>query len=220
MCDVGAGDAYVARAIAAQLPDEARVVCVDTAYSERQLRETQADRKLTFVRKQPEESFDVVLLLDVLEHVRDDVAFLRDLAARRLRPRGILLVTVPAWPSLYGRHDVALGHFRRYRPDALHRLCREAGLHIEAHGGLFHTLLGVRAGGRLKELVVGVRRQPGDVAFGRVGAGDGIGAWRGGAALTGWLVSILETDSRIGAWLARHGLALPGLSAWTLCRKS
>lgn len=58
-------------------------------------------------------SCDVVLVLDVLEHLDDDVAGLSE-AARLLKPGGLLLVTVPALPSLWGRQDVVSEHRRRY----------------------------------------------------------------------------------------------------------
>ncbi|MEB2284458.1 MAG: hypothetical protein B6D46_02940 [Polyangiaceae bacterium UTPRO1] len=58
-------------------------------------------------------AFDVVLAFDVLEHVADDAGFLRELA-RVLAPGGALAIHVPAWPSLWSRHDEVLEHKRRY----------------------------------------------------------------------------------------------------------
>jgi SAM-dependent methyltransferase len=58
-------------------------------------------------------SFDIVLALDVIEHVPDDVALLRE-AERVLRPGGVLLVTVPALPWLWSAHDDVNHHYRRY----------------------------------------------------------------------------------------------------------
>ena len=49
-------------------------------------------------------SFDIVAALDVLEHVDDDRAALQSLCAQ-LQPGGLLLLTVPAFPFLWGRHD-------------------------------------------------------------------------------------------------------------------
>lgn len=56
---------------------------------------------------------DMLLLLDVLEHVRDDRELLADLVGE-MRPGACLLITVPADMSLWGPHDTAYGHFRRY----------------------------------------------------------------------------------------------------------
>jgi SAM-dependent methyltransferase len=58
-------------------------------------------------------SFDCVLALDVLEHLDDDSRGLSE-AARLLKPGGLLLVTVPALPSLWGGQDVVSCHRRRY----------------------------------------------------------------------------------------------------------
>ncbi|TMA57135.1 MAG: class I SAM-dependent methyltransferase [Deltaproteobacteria bacterium] len=58
-------------------------------------------------------SVDAVLALDVLEHLDDDSRGLRE-AVRLLRPGGLLLVTVPAMPSLWGPQDVINHHRRRY----------------------------------------------------------------------------------------------------------
>lgn len=73
--------------------------------------------------------FDTVVALDVLEHVRDDAAALRSLRAS-LRPRGTLVVTVPAFEFLWSSHDVALHHERRYRKGALVARMRDAGFDI------------------------------------------------------------------------------------------
>jgi len=60
-----------------------------------------------------EHAFDAVLCLDVIEHLDDDAGALAA-AARLVKPGGLLLVTVPAGPSLWGQQDVVTGHKRRY----------------------------------------------------------------------------------------------------------
>ena len=82
---------------------------------------------------------DVVLLLDVIEHVDDDTAALR--AARRaLAPAGHLVVTVPAYPWLWSSHDVLLGHRRRYTARTLRRALVGTGFRVERLT-YFNTLL-------------------------------------------------------------------------------
>jgi len=61
----------------------------------------------------PDESFDLVLLADVLEHICDDERSAR-VALRLLRPGGIVIATVPAYQWLYAPRDAHHGHFRRY----------------------------------------------------------------------------------------------------------
>ena len=60
------------------------------------------------------EAADVVVTLDVLEHVPDDGGALEE-AGRLLRPRGHAVVMVPAFSLLWSKHDDAVGHLRRYR---------------------------------------------------------------------------------------------------------
>lgn len=82
---------------------------------------------------------DVVLLLDVLEHLDDDAAAL---AAARvlLRAGGLLVATVPAYGWLWSAHDVALGHRRRYTARRLSRVVTGAGFGV-ARVTYFSTLL-------------------------------------------------------------------------------
>lgn len=87
----------------------------------------------------PPGSLDGVLLLDVLEHIDDDREALA--AVRRLlRPGGVLLCTVPAYKALWSRHDVVLGHRRRYTAKALRRLLDGAGFRV-TRLTYFNTLL-------------------------------------------------------------------------------
>ncbi|MBM4353714.1 MAG: class I SAM-dependent methyltransferase [Deltaproteobacteria bacterium] len=78
----------------------------------------------------PDSKFGLVTLLDVLEHLPDDASGLAE-AARVLRPGGSVVLTVPAHPWLYSRHDRALGHLRRYRRSEVVRLAGAAELHVQ-----------------------------------------------------------------------------------------
>jgi trans-aconitate methyltransferase len=62
----------------------------------------------------------LILLMDVLEHVPDDFAFLSGLLAASA-PGALFLVTVPANPSFWSAHDESNGHYRRYDVDRLRR---------------------------------------------------------------------------------------------------
>jgi SAM-dependent methyltransferase len=70
-----------------------------------------------------------VTLLDVLEHLDDDVAALRELA-RVVGPGGLVVVVVPAYQWAWSEHDVRLGHRRRYTRDQLRRAASAAGLEV------------------------------------------------------------------------------------------
>ena len=96
--------------------------------------------------------FDLVAALDVVEHLDDDRAGLRALAAQ-LRPGGRLLITVPAWKFLWSRHDERHHHRRRYGRGELLRLVAEAGLRPEwvtfFNSLLFPVVAAVRLAKRL-----------------------------------------------------------------------
>lgn len=74
--------------------------------------------------------FPLVMAFEVLEHIEDDHAALRQWASW-LKPGGTLLVSVPAHPSQWNAADVWAGHFRRYRKHELLKLVQENGLHLE-----------------------------------------------------------------------------------------
>ncbi|PIU95741.1 MAG: methylase [Armatimonadetes bacterium CG_4_10_14_3_um_filter_66_18] len=77
-----------------------------------------------------EGSFGLLTLLDVLEHLKDDAGALRGMR-RILRPGGSLLLTVPAYPSLWSQHDVALHHYRRYTGSRLRNVVEAADFRVE-----------------------------------------------------------------------------------------
>lgn len=74
--------------------------------------------------------FDLVIMLDILEHFEDDFGALME-AYARLKPGGCLLMTVPAVPSLYGNHDILLKHFRRYSQKSVLELVQRTGFKVE-----------------------------------------------------------------------------------------
>lgn len=82
------------------------------------------------ISSKSENSFDIVTLLDVLEHVEDDDKALRDIH-RILKPGGLLIMTVPAYQFLWSEHDVALHHKRRYILNRLVLQMEEAGFKVE-----------------------------------------------------------------------------------------
>ena len=75
------------------------------------------------------ELFSTIVCLNVLEHVKDDLASLRTMR-QLLEPNGRVVLLVPALPALFSSLDTELGHFRRYTPDALASVFAEAGLSI------------------------------------------------------------------------------------------
>jgi SAM-dependent methyltransferase len=211
--DVGAGDGYLAGELLGQLPPGSGVTCLDPNYNDADLRAYAAAARpgIVFTRELPERRFDLILLLDVIEHVVDDHEFLGGLVAQCLAPGGLVLVSVPAWQMLFSEHDLALKHYRRYSPGACHELLEDEGLVPIRSGGLFHSLLVARLFTVARERLerrLGRRPSP----------PDNLGAWRGGRLVSSALESALALDNALTHRLTRAGYELPGLSVWALCR--
>jgi len=85
-------------------------------------------------------TFGVALLLDVIEHLEDPVATLRE-ARRILAPDGLLVVNVPAHPRLWSGADEALGHIRRYTRPLLAQHLAAAGFELTWSSHVFSWLV-------------------------------------------------------------------------------
>ena len=77
----------------------------------------------------PDGTFDLVLATDIIEHLDDDAAGLREVG-RILRPGGRALITVPAFMALWGPHDELAHHKRRYRLRTLRQRIAAQGLAV------------------------------------------------------------------------------------------
>jgi SAM-dependent methyltransferase len=86
-----------------------------------------------------DDSFDLAVTLDVIEHLQDDLGALRELR-RTVAPGGALLVTVPAYQWLWSGHDEINHHHRRYTRLSLRRVAERAGWE-EVRTTYFNSLL-------------------------------------------------------------------------------
>src|ERR1700677_2804003 len=84
-------------------------------------------------------SFDLAVSLDVIEHLQDDLAALRELR-RVIAPGGSLLITVPAYQWLWSGHDEINHHHRRYTRRSLQHVAEQAGWK-QARTTYFNSLL-------------------------------------------------------------------------------
>ena len=202
--DVGAGDGWFAGELSRAMTDASEIVCWDVNYRSADL---EADLPPGVVRTadEPSGTFDLVLLLDVVEHIADDAAFLDGSVLPHLSPESVVVVSVPAYQGLFSSHDEALAHHRRYSPGRLRALLAPR-FEIVARGGLFASLIPLRAAAVARERVAG----PPDA--------HGIGGWNAGAGTTRAVSAVLAADARVGRWLAHRGVATPGLSTWAVCR--
>jgi len=148
-------------------------------------------------------AFDLAVALDVLEHVRDDDAALRELA-RVVAPGGRLLVTVPQYRWLWGEHDVLSHHHRRYTRSLLLGRAAAAGLRAERVTAFNAVLLAPIAAARFAQRA---RR--------RAAPASDLGRTPQGAVNTA-----LEALLRAEAALIRRGRDLPaGVSLLAVLRR-
>lgn len=77
-----------------------------------------------------ENKFDLICLLDVLEHIEDDESALQSLT-HLLKPGGRVVITVPAYQWMYGKHDTLLHHYRRYSRKAVKQLVATSDFEIQ-----------------------------------------------------------------------------------------
>ena len=155
------------------------------------------------------EKFNLILLLDVLEHEKDDRSLLKVIIENFLADEGKLLISVPAFQALLGAHDHLLKHFRRYSRRELINLLEFHGLDILNSGYLFSLLLFPRALSIFLQKIV----SPSLIK------GRGIGSWNYNRTVTGLISFLLNLDNGLLLWLNRYQIPFPGLTAWVLCQK-
>ena len=102
---------------------------------------------------QPGYTYQLILMLDVLEHLQDPLGALRH-ALQLLESNGTLLITVPAYPLLWTQHDVLNRHYTRFRRRPFRQLAQQAEMRLDEcryfYHWLFPTKLTVRLAERLR----------------------------------------------------------------------
>lgn len=98
----------------------------------------------------PEQPYDLILMLDVIEHMDDAAGALRQ-AGRLLTPAGRILLTVPAFNVLWTHHDTINQHRIRFTRSSLRRATDAAGLSIASSHYLFQWLFAAKLVERMKE---------------------------------------------------------------------
>lgn len=123
--DVGTGSGIFAR----QLLDEGlcdSAVCLDPNHPEEKT-ENYNGKQIHFVKTIEKSSYKLILMIDVIEHVPDDEALLKQYVDS-LEAGGHVLISVPAFQFIWSGHDVFLEHYRRYTIETIEALVKKVGI--------------------------------------------------------------------------------------------
>ena len=138
LLDVGAGSGFFAKSIL-QLDSNLTATCIDPNYESEWL---ENDGRVKFLKSTKNNSADIYLFVDVLEHVADDLALLTSYIKQA--PSGaVVMISVPAFMSLWSPHDVFVDHFRRYRLRQVEKLVSQADLELLESRYLFGMIFPV-----------------------------------------------------------------------------
>ena len=123
--DIGAGSAFFSKYLLENTSAQ-ECMCLDISYPSNS-QTTHHGKPIYFCKENSPYNADLVLLMDVLEHIPDDIAFLKTFVEQL--PAGTnFLITVPAFQFLWSGHDVFLEHQRRYTLKGLNEVVRQCGL--------------------------------------------------------------------------------------------
>ena len=155
---------------------------------------------------------NLVLLLDVVEHIKDDNEFLISLNKNiHINKDTFIAITVPAFQSLFCSHDHFLGHYRRYSNKTLLKTINNAGFEKISMGYFFLSLIPLRILQVLKEKIV----KP-DLTKETTGLVE----WNKTSRITNVIKKILLYDFKICNLIKdTTGLSLIGLSNYIICKK-
>jgi len=204
IADVGAGDRFFVSQLSSVTA--CTKYAVDTGYTEKS-EFIDGVRCFNDISELPE-PIDAVMLMDVIEHIRDDGAFIKEILGK-LSANALVVVTAPAFQLLFSSHDVFLRHYRRYGRKQLLAVLHSNKLSVERCHYFYASLFFARLIG----LPLARKKT--------TSSQSGIGSWRFGEnhVLTQAARIILNIDFTICAFLARFNIYLPGLSVLAVCRK-
>ncbi len=148
LLDVGAGSGFFSRHLLAHTPARS-AICVDTGYAADR-NDDEGGKPVLYRRSVGPTDCDLVMMMDVLEHVDDDRGLLRHYVS--LVPVWTyFLVSVPAFSFLWSGHDVFLEHKRRYRLPEIEEVVRSAGLDVVRGAYFFGLVFPLAAAVRLAQ---------------------------------------------------------------------
>jgi len=199
--DIGAGDLFFSNVLKKSL--NTSVSAVDVNFDENiKTRGLKVDGISLFndLEKLSNNSVDCVILMDVLEHVEDDLSFLQKTLMKTSKN---VLITVPAFQFLFSEHDRALKHFRRYNKAQLRHIANQCNLEISECFYFYFSLWFVRMLSKYLFSFTSTHSHKANVEN-----------WKFSdhSPITWIIKKILNFDFFIGRTLSRLGISIPGLS--------
>lgn len=138
--DIGGGNGFVASGLSSAGFDVALVEPGITGAAQAKKRGLKnVICATTNTAKFKQQSLSAVGLFDVIEHIEDDLYFLKSIK-KLIKERGYLYVTVPSYPFLWSDEDIIAGHFRRYTVKSISEVLKSAGFRIEFATYIFRLL--------------------------------------------------------------------------------
>ncbi len=156
LLDVGAGSGFFSRYLLRTSPVES-ALCIDPNYAG-DSDEKVGDKPLHFRTSLHTVDADLVLLMDVLEHVDDDVGLLREYIDK-VPANTSFFISVPAFAFLWSGHDDFLEHKRRYTLAQVEALATKAGLQLVQSNYCFLLVFPIAATLRLLQRLLGTGQQ-------------------------------------------------------------
>ena len=152
---------------------------------------------------------DFIFLFDVIEHIENDVDFIKNLLQHsQLSKECLIFITVPSYNCLFTSHDVFIKHYRRYNSKMLKDVANKCKLELVNNGTFFFLLLFPRIIKVITEKIT------------KGSKNEGIGSWKSKGFLTKFIVFVLYLDYLILKTFRLVGINLPGLSNYMICKKS
>jgi len=140
--DIGCGDSYFDYRLMEEITDINKFYGIDI-YAKDEIK----DGKYIIIndyKKLKNKKFDTILMFDVLEHIKDDADFLKNTVIPLLNDDGKIIMTVPAYQSLFSKHDEELKHYRRYNIKMIRNASNKSGLKIINYHYFYASLVFVR----------------------------------------------------------------------------
>ena len=211
--DAGCGDAFLVSFLASHFP-QLEFIALDNVFTDNDLerlnRESLPNIHFYNYLSKIVAKADIVLLLDVLEHVEDEKTLLDPISSGPGK-EAEFIVTVPAWKALFSNHDEILGHYRRYQTKSLAKALKSSGIQVLFSGYFFSWLLPLRFLQMLLEKV-GIVKAKSETQT---------AVWEGGSFKTKVFLTILLFDAKLAYYINKFfKIKIPGLSAYAVGRRN